>query len=172
MAKTKSGAARVAVLMGSDSDLPVMRLTVERLKDLGLACEARVLSAHRSPDAVARFVREAGKQGIKVIICAAGGAAHLAGAVAAHTTLPVIGVPLVANELGGLDALLATVQMPSGVPVATVATGPAGARNAAVLAAQILALADARLAKRLLAFKHELAAAVVAKDKHVQEELS
>ncbi len=172
MAKKKSGAPRVAVVMGSDSDLPVMRLTVARLADLGLNCETRVLSAHRSPDAVARFVREAGKQGIKVIIAAAGGAAHLAGAVAAHTTLPVIGVPLVANELGGLDALLATVQMPSGVPVATVATGPAGARNAAVLAAQILALADPRLAKRLTAFKHELAAEVVAKDKRVQEELN
>lgn len=172
MAKKKAGTTRVAVLMGSDSDLPVMRLTVERLADLGVGCEARVLSAHRSPDAVARFVRDCPKRGIRVIIAAAGGAAHLAGAAAAHTTLPVIGVPLVASELGGLDALLATVQMPSGVPVATVAVGPAGARNAAVLAAQILALSDSRLAKRLVAFKHELAAAVAAKDRHVQEELT
>jgi len=169
MAKKKSS-VRVAVLMGSDSDLPVMRNTLAKLEDLGLACEVRVLSAHRSPDAVARWAREASKRGIKVIICAAGGAAHLGGVVAAHTALPVIGVPLVANDLGGMDALLATVQMPSGVPVATVAVGAAGASNAAVLAAQILALSDSRLAKRLASFKHELAAGVAAKDKRVQEE--
>ena len=143
-----------------------------RLDDLELACEVRVLSAHRSPDAVARWAREVGKRGIKVIIAAAGGAAHLAGVVAAHTVLPVIGVPLVANDLGGMDALLSTVQMPSGVPVATVAIGKAGASNAAVLAAQILAVSDGRLAKRLDAFKHELAADVAAKDKRVQEELT
>jgi 5-(carboxyamino)imidazole ribonucleotide mutase len=171
MAKKRS-AVRIAVIMGSDSDLPVMRNTVARLDDLELACEVRVLSAHRSPDAVARWAREVGKRGIKVIIAAAGGAAHLAGVVAAHTVLPVIGVPLVANDLGGMDALLATVQMPSGVPVATVAIGKAGASNAAILAAQILAVSDGRLAKRLDAFKHELAAGVAAKDKHVQEELT
>ncbi len=170
MVTKKKSSTRVAVLMGSDSDLPVMRNTLAKLEDLGLAREVRVLSAHRSPDAVARWAREAPKRGIKVIICAAGGAAHLAGVVAAHTALPVIGVPLVANDLGGMDALLATVQMPSGVPVATVAVGAAGASNAAVLAAQILALADARLAKRLASFKHELAAGVAAKDKRVQEE--
>jgi len=172
MAKSPAGrkAPRVAVLMGSDSDLPVMRLTVERLKDLGVGHEVRVLSAHRSPDAAARYAREAARRGIRVIIAAAGGAAHLAGCVAAHTCLPVVGVPLVSGELGGLDALLATVQMPSGVPVATVAVGAAGARNAAVLAAEILALGDARLARRLADYKHELAAAVVAKDRRVQEE--
>ncbi len=172
MPSKKKNSARVAVIMGSDSDLAVMRRTAERLGALGLSFEVRVLSAHRSPDAAARFAREAAKRGIKVIIAAAGGAAHLAGTVAAHTTLPVIGVPLVSGDLGGLDALLATVQMPSGVPVATVAVGAAGASNAAVLAAQILAISDARLAKRLAAFKHELAAAVAAKDKRVQEELT
>jgi phosphoribosylaminoimidazole carboxylase PurE protein len=171
MTKNKRSAARVAVLMGSDSDLPVMRGTVVKLGDLGLGCEVRVLSAHRSPDAVARFVRECPDKGIKVIIAAAGGAAHLAGTVAAHTVLPVIGVPLVTGELGGLDALLATVQMPTGVPVATVALGNTGAVNAAVLAAQILALADPALARRLSDMKHELAAGVAAKDKKVQEEI-
>jgi phosphoribosylaminoimidazole carboxylase PurE protein len=171
MPSKRKSAARVAVVMGSDSDLPVMRGTVTRLEDLGLHPEVRVLSAHRSPDAVARYAREAAKRGVKVIIAAAGGAAHLAGVVAAHTALPVIGVPLVSGDLGGLDALLATVQMPSGVPVATVAVGKAGAGNAAVLAAQILALSDSRLAKRLAGFKHELAAAVAAKDRRVQEEL-
>jgi phosphoribosylaminoimidazole carboxylase PurE protein len=172
MPSKKRTAPRVAVLMGSDSDLPVMRNTADRLRDLGLPCEVRVLSAHRSPDAAARFAREAAKRGVKVVIAAAGGAAHLAGTVAAHTTLPVIGVPLVSGDLGGLDALLATVQMPSGVPVATVAVGAAGASNAAVLAAQILAVSDSRLAKRLTAYKHELAASVAAKDKRVQEELT
>ena len=171
MAKRKSGNTRIAVLMGSDSDMPVMRGTIAKLEDLGLGCEVHVLSAHRSPDALARYVREAPKKGIKIFIAAAGGAAHLAGCVAAHTVLPVIGVPLVANDLGGMDALLATVQMPSGVPVATVATGQAGAANAAVLAAQILALGDSRLAKRLADFKHELAAGVAAKDKRVQEQV-
>jgi phosphoribosylaminoimidazole carboxylase PurE protein len=170
--KRKKTSARVAVVMGSDSDLPVMRNTVTRLGDLGLSCVVRVLSAHRSPDAAARFARDAAKQGIRVIIAAAGGAAHLAGTLAAHTTLPVIGVPLVSGDLGGLDALLATVQMPSGVPVATVAVGRAGAANAAVLAAQILALSDSRLARHLAAFKHELAAGVAARDRRVQEELT
>jgi len=167
---TKKSTARVAVLMGSDSDLPVMRLTVERLKELGIGHEVRVLSAHRSPEAAARFAGGAAGRGIKVIIAAAGGAAHLAGCVAAYTALPVIGVPLVSGSLGGLDALLATVQMPSGVPVATVAVGEAGARNAAVLAAQILALGDARLARRLADYKRGLAEAVAAKDRRVRRE--
>ena len=173
MAKKKTKKApRVGVLMGSDSDLPVMRSTAERLKALGVEYEVRVLSAHRSPEAAARYSRTAAERGVKVIIAAAGGAAHLAGAVAANTMLPVIGVPLVAGELGGLDALLATVQMPSGVPVATVAVGRAGASNAAVLAAQILALADSRLARRMADYKHELAAAVGVKDRRVQQELT
>src|SRR5437773_220005 len=129
--------------MGSDSDWPVMSAAAERLAALGIAHEARVLSAHRSPDETARFAREARDQGYRVIICGAGAAAHLAGAVAAQTTLPVLGVPLDASGVQGLDALLATVQMPKGVPVATVAVGAAGAENAAILAAQILALSDA-----------------------------
>jgi len=174
MAGSKSAGTkpRVAVLMGSASDLPVMRLAVEDLKALGVACEVRVLSAHRSPDETARFAKEAAGRGLKAIICGAGAAAHLAGAVAAQTTLPVIGVPLVSGQLGGLDALLATVQMPPGVPVATVAVGEPGARNAAVLAAQILAGADPALAARLAKRKAELAADVAAKDRQVREELT
>jgi phosphoribosylaminoimidazole carboxylase PurE protein len=167
-----AAASLVAVLMGSDSDLPVMRGTVERLRELGVPCEAHVLSAHRCPQELGEFVRGCSGRGIRVIIAAAGAAAHLAGSVAAQTTLPVIGVPLVANELGGLDALLATVQMPAGVPVATVATGKAGAVNAAVLAAEILALSDPKLAARLSEIKREMAAGVADKDRKVQEELT
>ncbi|HOX07035.1 MAG TPA: 5-(carboxyamino)imidazole ribonucleotide mutase [Planctomycetota bacterium] len=165
-------APKVAVLMGSDSDLPVMKLAVEGLKAFGLESEVRVLSAHRSPEATAEFSREAAGRGIGVIICGAGAAAHLAGAVAAQTTLPVIGVPLVSGSLGGLDALLATVQMPPGVPVATVAVGELGARNAAVLAVQILAGADPELAGKLRKHKAEMAAGVAAKDRKVREGLS
>jgi len=171
-AKSGGGKPRVAVLMGSASDLPVMRLAVEGLQALGLACEVRVLSAHRSPEATARFARQAAGRGLKVIICGAGAAAHLAGAVAAQTALPVIGVPLVSGALGGLDALLATVQMPPGVPVATVAVGEPGARNAAILAAQILAAADPALAAGLQRHKAELAASVAARDKKIREELT
>lgn len=168
----KMGAVRVAVLMGSDSDLPVMKLAVEGLKGLGVACDVRVLSAHRSPEAVAEFARGAAARGLQVIICGAGAAAHLAGAVAAQTALPVIGVPLVAGALGGLDALLATVQMPPGVPVATVAVGEPGARNAAVLAAEILALSDPEMAGRLAKHKTDLAAGVAARDQKVRKELT
>jgi phosphoribosylaminoimidazole carboxylase PurE protein len=173
MAAAKSGAGRgkprVAVLMGSDSDLPVMKLAVEGLAAFGIESEVRVLSAHRSPEATAEFARDAAGRGFGAIICGAGAAAHLAGAVAAHTTLPVIGVPLVSGALGGLDALLATVQMPPGVPVATVAVGEPGARNAAVLAAQILAAADPELAERLRRHKAKLAAGVAEKDRKVRE---
>jgi phosphoribosylaminoimidazole carboxylase PurE protein len=151
---------RVAILMGSDSDWPVMSAAADRLAALGIAHEARVLSAHRSPDETARFAREARDQGYRVIICGAGAAAHLAGAVAAQTTLPVLGVPLDASGIGGLDALLATVQMPAGVPVGTLAIGKAGADNAALLAAQILALDDDALAARLVTLKREMAAGV------------
>jgi phosphoribosylaminoimidazole carboxylase PurE protein len=139
----------VAVLMGSESDRARMEGTSAVLDDLGIAHEVYVMSAHRSPDRVAAFAAEAAGRGIRVIIAAAGMANHLAGAVAARTVLPVIGVPLDASSLGGLDALLATVQMPPGVPVATVAVGGAGAKNAAWLAAQILALADPALAQKL-----------------------
>ena len=137
----------VGILVGSKSDLPVMEKCTKRLKDLGVAYELEVLSAHRNPEGVAAYVASAPERGIKVFICAAGMAAHLAGAVAARTNLPVIGIPVAAGTLGGFDALLATVQMPSGVPVATVAVD--GAANAAVLAAQILALSDPELAERL-----------------------
>ena len=163
--------AKVAVLMGSDSDLPVMREAVEMLARFGVPCEVRALSAHRSPEAVAEFARTAGKRGFACIIAGAGGAAHLAGAVAAHTTLPVIGVPLVAGELGGMDALLATVQMPAGLPVATMTIGRAGAANAALLAVEILAVTDESLRDRLEAFRREQAQAVADKDRRVQDEL-
>jgi 5-(carboxyamino)imidazole ribonucleotide mutase len=137
----------VGVLVGSKSDLPVMEKCTKRFEELKIDYELEVRSAHRTPDAVAEYVASAPGRGIKVFICAAGMAAHLAGAVAARTNLPVIGIPIAAGTLGGFDALLATVQMPSGVPVATVAVN--GAANAAVLAAQILALSDPELAKRL-----------------------
>jgi 5-(carboxyamino)imidazole ribonucleotide mutase len=137
----------VGILVGSKSDLPVLEKCTARLEDLGMDYELEVLSAHRNPDGVAQYVASAPERGIKVFICAAGMAAHLAGAVAARTNLPVIGIPIAAGTLGGFDALLATVQMPSGVPVATVAVN--GAANAAVLAAQILALCDPELAQRL-----------------------
>jgi 5-(carboxyamino)imidazole ribonucleotide mutase len=137
----------VGILVGSKSDLPVMEKCTKRLEDLGVDHELEVLSAHRTPDAVAEYVATAPGRGIKVFVCAAGMAAHLAGAVAARTNLPVIGIPIAAGTLGGFDALLATVQMPPGVPVATVAVN--GAANAAVLAAQILALSDPDLAERL-----------------------
>jgi 5-(carboxyamino)imidazole ribonucleotide mutase len=138
---------RVGILVGSESDLPVVEKCTKRLEDLGLDYELEVRSAHRTPDAVAEYVASAPGRGIRVFICAAGMAAHLAGAVAARTNLPVIGIPIAAGTLGGFDALLSTVQMPSGVPVATVAVN--GATNAAVLAAQILALSDPELAERL-----------------------
>ena len=137
----------VGILVGSKSDLPVMEKCTNRFDDLGIDYELEVRSAHRNPEAVAEYVTSAPERGIKVFICAAGMAAHLAGAVAARTNLPVIGIPIAAGTLGGFDALLATVQMPSGVPVATVAVN--GAANAAVLAAQILALSDPELAERL-----------------------
>ena len=140
----------VAVLMGSNSDLPVMETTFEVFDRLGVPNEARITSAHRTPDATRAYVHDAEARGCAVFIAAAGLAAHLAGAVAGETIRPVIGVPIDAGPLRGLDALLSTVQMPAGIPVATVAIGKAGARNAAWLAAQILAVEDPRIAKRLL----------------------
>ena len=137
----------VGILVGSKSDLPTMGKCTKRLEDLGVEHDLQVLSAHRNPEGVAEYVTSAPDRGIKVFICAAGMAAHLAGAVAARTNLPVIGIPISAGPLNGFDALLATVQMPTGVPVATVAVN--GAANAAVLAAQILAISDPELAKRL-----------------------
>lgn len=160
----------VGVLMGSDSDWPVMRETVATLRQLGIACEARVLSAHRTPDEAAEYLRSAAGRGLKIIICGAGCAAHLAGTAAAHSTLPVIGVPLAAGALDGLDALYATVQMPPGVPVATMAIGKAGARNAAVLAAEILALSDEEVRSKLIAWREDMKAAVREKSARVESE--
>lgn len=139
--------ASVGILVSSRSDLPVLERCTSRLEELGIEHETEVMSAHHNPEGVSEYAGTARERGLKVIICAAGMAAHLAGAVAARTSLPVIGLPVAAGSLGGFDALLATVQMPSGVPVATVAVN--GAANAAVLAAQILALSDPELAERL-----------------------
>ena len=147
----------VLILMGSDSDAPVMQGAVDVLRELDIACEMTVASAHRSPDRVMRLVREAPGRGVKVYVVGAGAAAHLAGVVAAHTTAPVIGVPIDSSALKGLDALLSTVQMPPGVPVATVSIGKPGATNAGVLAAQILALGDPAIAARLERYKSKLA---------------
>ena len=148
---------QVLILMGSDSDAPIMKGAADVLRELGVTCAMTVASAHRSPARVQRLLAEAPERGVQVFIVGAGAAAHLAGMVAGHTAKPVIGVPIDSSPLLGLDALLSTVQMPPGVPVATVAIGKAGATNAGVLAAQILALADADLAKRLDAYKAKLA---------------
>lgn len=148
---------RVLVLCGSDSDAPVMRTAVEVLAGLGIEARLTVASAHRSPARVARLIEEATRDGVQVFIAGAGAAAHLAGVIAAHTTRPVIGVPIDSSPLLGLDALLAIVQMPPGVPVATVSIGKAGATNAAVLAAQMIALSDPAVATRLADYKAELA---------------
>ena len=147
----------VLILMGSDSDAPVMQAAADILRELGVSCEMTVASAHRSPERVMRLVREAPARGVKIFIVGAGAAAHLAGVVAAHTTRPVIGVPIDSSALKGLDALLSTVQMPPGVPVATVSIGKAGATNAGVLAAQILAVGDAAVGSRLDEYKKRLA---------------
>lgn len=141
----------VAILMGSESDWPVMQGAAETLESLGVGCEVRITSAHRTPRATADYVADAQRRGCHAFICGAGMAAHLAGAVAAHTIKPVIGVPIDSGPLSGFDALLSTVQMPGGIPVATVAVGKAGAKNAAYLAAQMLALSDSALAQRLSA---------------------
>ena len=147
----------VGIVLGSESDRPTMEEGTRTLSDFGVPFEVVVASAHRSPDLVDRYVRGAEERGLRVIIAAAGGAAHLAGAIAARTVLPVIGVPLEATGLGGLDALLSTVQMPPGVPVATVSVGTWGARNAAILATEILATADPALRERLREFKAAMA---------------
>jgi phosphoribosylamine---glycine ligase len=147
----------VLILMGSDSDAPVMQGAVDVLRELGISCEMTVASAHRSPGRVQRLLDEAPSRGVKVYIVGAGAAAHLAGMVAAHTTRPVVGVPIDSSALKGLDALLSTVQMPPGVPVATVSIGKPGATNAGVLAAQIIGVADADVAARLVVYKQKLA---------------
>ena len=144
---------RVGIVMGSDSDWPKIKAAAAALDEFGIPHEVRVMSAHRTPHVVADYATTAIERGLGVIIAAAGGAAHLAGVVAAHTTLPVIGLPVPTSELGGLDSLLSTVQMPGDVPVATMAVGMGGPRNAGIFAAQILATADDRLRQRLVEFK-------------------
>ncbi len=151
---------KVLILMGSDSDLQVMEACRETLDELGIASKMTVASAHRTPERVSALVREAERRGADVIICGAGMAAHLAGAVAAQTLIPVIGIPLSSSSLNGMDALLSTVQMPPGVPVATVSIGKAGAKNAAVLAAQIIARKDKEVLKKLRTFRKRQSAAV------------
>lgn len=160
----------VAILMGSDSDLDVMENTFKILKQLGIPFEAKISSAHRTPEATQSYVQDADKRGCGVFICAAGMAAHLAGAVSANTLKPVIGVPINAS-MEGLDALLSTVQMPAGIPVATVAVGKAGAKNAAYLAAQILGVADAELHQKLIEERRANAEAVKQKDAQLQQQL-
>ena len=160
---------KVGIVMGSDSDLPVIRKATDTLRALGIPFEAHVYSAHRTPDEAMAFARSAKANGFGVIIAAAGMAAHLAGAIAANTTLPVIGIPMKGGAMDGLDALLATVQMPSGIPVATVALN--GAKNAAWLAAEILALGDEALAAKLEAERTAMAAQIAAKEEKLQKEI-
>lgn len=159
---------QVLIVMGSKSDLEVMEEARRALAELGVESRMHIASAHRTPDKAAELARKAKAEGIRVVIAGAGFAAHLAGAIAANTTLPVIGVPLDSSSLKGLDALLATVQMPAGIPVATVAVGKAGARNAGILAAQMLALSDDVLAKKLEESRKEMAKKVEATDKELQ----
>ena len=161
---------KVGILMGSDSDLEVMREAEKRLYSFGIAYEIHILSAHRTPDKAAKYAAAAEQRGLEVIICGAGAAAHLAGAIAANTTLPVIGVPIDSSSLKGFDALLATVQMPAGIPVATMAIGKAGAANAGIFAAQIVARKDAKVAAKLAQFKKEMAAGVAERDQKLQSE--
>ena len=158
---------KVAVIMGSDSDLPVVKGAIDKLKAFDIPVEVHVMSAHRTPAAAAAFASGAKENGFGVIIAAAGKAAHLAGVLAAHTTLPVIGIPIKSSTLDGLDALLATVQMPSGIPVATVAID--GSENAAILAAQMLALSDESLAQQLTQMKQEMEQKVLEKDRKLQQ---
>lgn len=157
------------LMMGSDSDWPTLEPVVTTLKELGLDCAVRVLSAHRTPEQAREFVQESERTGTKVFLCAAGVAAHLAGAVAAHTSRPVIGIPIASGPLNGLDALLSTVQMPPGVPVATVAIG--GAVNAAVLAAQIIGTGDAQVAQKVANWRKAQTQKVLEKDRKLQEKL-
>ncbi|MBI1920648.1 MAG: 5-(carboxyamino)imidazole ribonucleotide mutase [Geobacter sp.] len=161
---------QVLILIGSDSDLPVMEEAEKVLKEFGVACEMRISSAHRTPKLTAALTAGAADRGIKVIIAGAGMAAHLAGVVAAETTLPVIGVPTGGGALNGVDALYAMVQMPGGVPVATMAIGKAGAKNAGIFAVQLLALSDSGLAGKLVAYRERMAAEVIARDEKLQTE--
>ncbi len=161
---------KVAVIMGSDSDLPVVKDAVIELKKLGIECECHVMSAHRTPDEAAEFAKNAKKNGFGVIISAAGMAAHLGGVLAANTTLPVIGIPIRGSSFDGMDALLSTVMMPKGIPVATVAVNGAG--NAGILAAQMLALSDDELAAKLDAMRADMKKAVAEKDAKLQQAIA
>ncbi len=167
---TRKTKTQVAIVMGSASDWPVVRNSAETLASFGVDCEVRVMSAHRTPEEAAEFAEQAAGRGIQIIIASAGMAAHLAGVLAAHTILPVIGVPMKGGAMDGLDALLATVQMPSGVPVATVALGKTGAVNAALLAVQILALSDTGLKRKLRQHKQSMKKKVQTANKQVQNE--
>jgi phosphoribosylaminoimidazole carboxylase PurE protein len=167
----RDGKVQVGIVMGSDSDWETMEPAADRLRKFEIEFEVQVASAHRSPKVVMEYASRARRRGLGVLIAGAGGAAHLAGVVAAHTTLPVIGVPVASTSLQGLDALLSTVQMPAGIPVATVAIGRAGAENAAILAAQMLALKSRPLRDRLDAFKKELAEGVEGKNLRLQRKL-
>lgn len=161
--------AQVAIVMGSNSDLPVVKGAIDKLKDFGVDFEAHVISAHRTPYQAEEFAKSAKEKGVKVIIAAAGKAAHLGGVIAAYTTLPVIALPIKSSLMDGLDSLLSMVQMPSGIPVATVAVN--GAENAGILAVQMLALSDAALSAKLEQFKTDMAKSVAKKDEKLQEEL-
>jgi 5-(carboxyamino)imidazole ribonucleotide mutase len=162
---------QVGILMGSDSDWPKIQAAATALDEFGVAYEVRVMSAHRTPDAVQQYAASALGRGVKVILAAAGGAAHLAGVVAAHTILPVVGIPVPTELMGGLDSLLSMVQMPGDVPVATVGAGMGGPRNAGLLAVQILALGNPSLQDKLVAFKRSLAEKVAAKDAALQAKI-
>jgi len=166
-----SDVARVGIVLGSDSDWPKIKAAADVLAEFKVPYEAQVMSAHRTPEAVRRYAETAVERGVKVLIAAAGGAAHLAGVVAAHTVLPVIGIPVATELAGGLDSLLSMVQMPSDVPVATVGTNSGGARNAGLLAIQMLALSDERLHKELVAHKQKLAEKVLARNDAFQKTL-
>ena len=169
---SEKGKALVGIIMGSDTDLPVMKEAAATLQKFGVPFEIDVTSAHRSPARTSEYARTARDRGLKAIIVGAGGAAHLAGVVAAETTLPVIGVPMPTTSLQGMDSLLATVQMPAGIPVATVAIGKSGAVNAAVLAVQIMGTSDAALAEKLANYKKELAKKVLEKSEKLKREFS
>lgn len=164
-----NNSVRVGIIMGSDSDWPKIKKAADALDEFNVAYEVRVMSAHRTPGVVAEYAGSAVERGLKVIIAAAGGAAHLAGVVAAHTTLPVLGLPVPTAELGGLDSLLSTVQMPGDVPVATMAVGMGGPRNSGLFAVQILALSDDSLAEQFATFKASLADKIAAKDAALNE---
>jgi len=159
----------VGILMGSKSDLPVVEATIEKLREFSIPFELKIISAHRTPHIAMEYASNAESKGLKVIIAAAGGAAHLAGVIASHTILPVIGIPIESTPLNGLDSLLSTVQMPAGVPVATVAIGNAGASNAAILAAQIIAIADKGISNKLKEMKKIMADKVISTSKEVEK---